>query len=62
MTTKGVADLYEYCCDGNFYEWVSAAEQGHPGTGFKEKHICCAPVFYKDDKNITESAFLKETE
>jgi hypothetical protein len=53
VTTKGVADLYEYLCDGNFYEWVSAAEQDHPGTGFKEKHICCAPVFYKDDKSLT---------
>lgn len=53
MTTKGVADLYEYCCDGNFYEWVSAAEQDHSGTEFKEKQICWAPVFYKEDKSLT---------
>jgi len=49
VTTRGVSGLYEDCCDGKFYEWV----QDHSGTEFKEKQICWAPVFYKEDKSLT---------
>lgn len=50
---RGVSGLYEYCCEGKFYEWVFLEEQGHKAPDIDEKYICMAPVFYKDEEILT---------
>jgi len=53
VSNKGVSDLYEYCCDGQFYEWVFPEHRGSPPANVDEKYICMGPVFYKDDEVLT---------
>ena len=53
MANKGVANLYEYCCDGQFYDWVFPEEPGNLPPNVDYKHICMAPVFYKEDEILT---------
>ncbi len=53
MDTKGVQNLYEYCCDKEFYEWVSQERPGASSLSIDKSHICMGPVFYKDDEFLT---------
>ncbi len=53
MPDKGVSKLYEYCCDGQFYEWVFPDDFGNPPPNVDDKYICMGPVFYKDDEILT---------
>lgn len=48
MTIKGISDLYEYCCDGKFYEWLFQDNREK-----RQKNICMGPVYYKDDEILT---------
>jgi hypothetical protein len=48
---KGIPDLYEYCCDQFFYEWIiPTPEQIKTETfsNFSEGRISWAPVWYND--------------
>jgi len=49
VVCKGVEGLYEYCCDHKFYEWVLPKESCESPPNVDQKHICMAPIFYKDD-------------
>lgn len=51
--TKGVSDLYEYCCDGKFYEWVFPGEKGGRPPDIDQKYICMGPVSYKGNEILT---------
>jgi len=53
VVTKGVSDLYEYCCDGKFYEWVFPKEHGELLPDIDQKYICMGPVSYKEDEILT---------
>jgi hypothetical protein len=53
VTIKGARDLYEYCCDGKFYEWVFPGERGQLPPDVDQKYICMGPVFYKDEEMLT---------
>ena len=52
---KGIAGLYEACCDGSFYEWVipKSIAAGGGVTQTAERRICMAPVWYNDDEALT---------
>ena len=52
MTLKGAEGLSEYCCDGNFYEWIIQEGRTAPPE-VEEKSICMGPVHYKDDDVLT---------
>lgn len=49
---KGVKGLYEYCCDGSFYEWVFPDRSFSPPP-ITERHICTAPVWFNDAEALT---------
>ena len=53
MVTKGVAGLYEYCCDGKFYDWVFLKKHEKLPPDIDKKNICMGPVYYKDDEILT---------
>ncbi len=53
VPNKGVSDLYEYCCDGRFYEWVFPDDFGNPPPNVGPKYICMGPICYKDDEIFT---------
>ena len=53
MTTKGVSNLYEYCCDGQFYDWMFPDDTGKPPPPVCQGTICMAPIFYKDAEILT---------
>ncbi|MBU2227828.1 MAG: hypothetical protein KJ936_09250 [Proteobacteria bacterium] len=53
---KGIAGLYETCCEGSFYEWVipkSSDVAAGNTTQTAERRICMAPVWYNDDEALT---------
>lgn len=50
VPNKGVKDLYDYCCDGFFYEWVFPDDLIEP---LDERYICMAPVRYSDAESLT---------
>ncbi len=49
---KGVQGLYDFCCDGSFYEWVSP-NRSHTPPPFSERHICTAPIWFNDSEALT---------
>ncbi|MFX1535701.1 MAG: hypothetical protein ACFFDI_15920 [Promethearchaeota archaeon] len=51
--TKGVSNLYEYCCDGKFYEWIFPGEHEELPQDIDQKYICMGPVFYKHNEILT---------
>jgi len=53
VPNKGVSDLYEYCCDGQFYDWAFPDHLGNPPPNVDPKYVCMGPVFYKDDEILT---------
>jgi len=53
LSLKGIANLYEYCCDGHFYEWDFFENHAKTDPNIHEKFVCMAPVFYKDHEILT---------
>jgi hypothetical protein len=52
-THKGVEDLYEFCCDGNFYDWVFPNKVGEAPLPIAPRYICMAPIYYKNTEVLT---------
>ncbi len=52
---KGIPGIYEYCCDGKFYDWVIKDRPEIPEVGIAPKQIFMAPVCYKDKESLTLS-------
>ena len=52
-TLKGVEDLYEFCCDGNFYDWVFPGQPGEAPPPIAPRYICMAPIYYKNAEVLT---------
>lgn len=48
MPEKGISGLYEYCCEGKFYDWHITENQGE--YRIREGSVCSAPICYKGDE------------
>jgi len=57
MPNKGINGLYEYCCDGKFYDWHFNEDSGEIGS--RIGYLYKAPIFYKSDEifTLTEDSY-----